>query len=128
MYSPLIPTAQRNHLLSPDNTPASVRSTVDIYLISEFPLLLSGQIKLQVPVFTVCGTCEDVLILKKFRTGAYAIDNMHVLDEATMRCLDVGGVKLCLLGLGGALVPLKIFNNGDGNATIAGGRGTSRKT
>lgn len=124
MYSPLIPTAQRSHLLSPDNTPATIRSTVDISLVSEFPLLLSGQIKLQIPVFTVWGACEDVVILEKFRSGAYAIDNLHVLDEATTRCLDVGGVKLRLLGLGGALVPHKMFDNGDGNATIAGGQGT----
>lgn len=124
MYSPLIATAQRNHLLSPDNTPATIRSTMDISLITEFPLLLSGQIKLQIPVFTVWGACEDVVILEKFRTGAFAIDNLHVLDEATTRCLDVGGVKLRLLGLGGALVPHKMFDNGDGNATIAGGQGT----
>ncbi|KAH7888130.1 hypothetical protein F5I97DRAFT_1865837 [Phlebopus sp. FC_14] len=124
MYSPLIATAQRNHLLAPENTPATIRSTVDISLISEFPLLLSGQIKLQIPVFTVWGACEDVIILENFRNGHYAIDNLHVLDEATTRCLDVGGVKLRLLGLGGALVPHKMFDNGDGNATIAGGQGT----
>ncbi|KAH7912440.1 hypothetical protein BJ138DRAFT_1083537 [Hygrophoropsis aurantiaca] len=124
MYSPLIPTAQRTHLLATENTPAVIRNTVDISLLSEFPLLLSGQIKLQVPVFTVWGACEDVIILEKFRAGVYNIDNLHVLDEATTRCLDVGGVKLRLLGLGGALVPHKMFDNGDGNATIAGGQGT----
>ncbi|KAI6168903.1 hypothetical protein EDD17DRAFT_1523517 [Pisolithus thermaeus] len=124
MYSPLIPTAQKDRLLSPENTPSTIRSTVDISLISEFPLLLSGQIKLQVPVFTVWGACEDVVILEKFRAGSYSIDNLHVLDEATTRCLDVGGIKLRLLGLGGALVQHKMFDNGEGNATIAGGQGT----
>ena len=124
MYSPLIPSTQRTHLLSPENTPQAVRATVDISLLSEFPLLLSGQLKLSVPVFTVWGACEDVLILEKFRAGTYAIDNLHVLDEATTHCLDVGGVKLRLLGLGGAVVPHKMFDNGDGNATIAGGQGT----
>ena len=92
--------------------------------MSEFPLLLSGQIKLQVPVYTVWGACEDVIVLEKFRGGQYDIENLHVLDEATTRCLDIGGVKLRLLGLGGALVPHKMFDNGDGNATIAGGQGT----
>jgi Protein of unknown function (DUF2433) len=124
MYSPLIPSPQRTHLLLPDNSPSVIRSTVNIALLSEFPLLLSGQIKLQVPVYTVWGACEDVLVLEKFRTGTYAVDNLHVLDEATTRCLDVGGVKLRLLGLGGALVPHKMFDNGEGNATIAGGQGT----
>lgn len=124
MYSPLIPSPQRTHLLAPDHTPELIRSTVNISLLSEFPLLLSGQIKLHVPVYTVWGACEDVLVLEKFRTGSYTIHNLHVLDEATTRCLDVGGVKLRLLGLGGALVPHKLFDNGDGNATIAGGQGT----
>ncbi|KAI0643623.1 hypothetical protein C8Q79DRAFT_914452 [Trametes meyenii] len=124
MYSPLIPTAQRNHLLAPENPPSAIRSTVTISLLSEFPLLLSGQIKLQVPVYTVWGACEDVIVLEKFRAGQYDIESLHVLDEATTRCLDIGGVKLRLLGLGGALVPHKMFDNGDGNATIAGGQGT----
>ncbi|CCM01038.1 uncharacterized protein FIBRA_03086 [Fibroporia radiculosa] len=124
MYSPLIPTAQRNHLLAPENPPSVVRSTVTISLLSEFPLLLSGQLKLQVPVFTVWGACEDVTVLEKFRAGQYEVENLHVIDEATTRCLDIGGVKLRLLGLGGALVPHKMFDNGDGSATIAGGQGT----
>lgn len=124
MYSPLIPSAQRTHLLSPENPPAIIRSTVNIELLSEFPLLLAGQLKLQVPVYTVWGACEDVIILEKIRSGAYSIENLHVIDEATTRCLDVGGVKLRLLGLGGALVSHKLFDNGDGNATIAGGQGT----
>ena len=124
MYSPLIPSAQRTHLLAPENSSTVIRSTVNIELLSEFPLLLSGQIKIQVPVYTVWGACEDVSILEKFRTGAYTIENLHVLDEATTRCLDVAGVKLRLLGLGGALVPHKLFDNGDGSATIAGGQGT----
>jgi hypothetical protein len=124
MYSPLIPSAQRTHLLSPDNNAAVIRSTVNISLLSEFPLLISGQIKFQIPVYTVWGACEDVVVLEKFRSNSYIIDNLHVLDEATTRCLDVGGVKLRLLGLGGALVPHKMFDNGDGNATIAGGQGT----
>ncbi|KZT20617.1 hypothetical protein NEOLEDRAFT_1140444 [Neolentinus lepideus HHB14362 ss-1] len=124
MYSPLIPQAQRNHLLEAQNPPAHIRQTVNVSMLSEFPLLLSGQIKLTVPVYTVWGACEDVLVLEKFRAGTYTVDNLHVIDEATTRLIDVGGVKLRLLGLGGALVPHKMFDNGDGAATIAGGQGT----
>lgn len=124
MYSPLIPTAQRNHLLAPENPPSTIRSTVNISMLSEFPLLLSGQIKLQIPVYTVWGACEDISVVEKFRAGTYDIENLHVLDEATTRCLDLGGIRLRLLGLGGALVPHKMFDNGDGSATIAGGQGT----
>ncbi|KAG6864239.1 hypothetical protein C0991_011136, partial [Blastosporella zonata] len=124
MYSPLIPSAQRTHLLAPENTPASIRSTLSISLLSEFPLLLSGTLKLSVPVYTVWGACEDVRVLEKFRLGTYSIPNLHVLDEATTRVLDVGGVKLRLLGLGGAVVGHKMFDCGEGRATIAGGQGT----
>ncbi|KAH9963341.1 hypothetical protein BC827DRAFT_1266618 [Russula dissimulans] len=124
MYSPLIPSAQRNHLLSPDNSAPTIRQTVTISMLSEFPLLLAGQIKLQVPVFTVSGACEDILILEKLRTGTYDVENLHLIDEATTRCLDIGGIKLRLLGLGGAFVPHKMFDNGEGSATIAGGNGT----
>ncbi|OSX60610.1 hypothetical protein POSPLADRAFT_1171705 [Postia placenta MAD-698-R-SB12] len=124
MYSPLIPAAQRNHLLASENPPSIIRSTVGISMLSEFPLLLSGQMKLDVPVYTVWGACEDVAVLEKFRTGQYEVNNLHILDEATTRCLDIGGIKLRLLGLGGALVPHKMFDNGDGHATIAGGQGT----
>ena len=124
MYSPLIPSAQRHHLLAPENPPAAIRQTLTISMLSEFPLLLSGQIKLQVPVFTVAGACEDILLLEKLRTGTYDIENLHLIDEATTRCLDIGGIKLRLLGLGGAFVTHKMFDNGEGSATIAGGNGT----
>lgn len=93
-------------------------------LLSEFPLLLTGQLKLSVPVYTVSGACEDVAVLEKFRLGTYEIDNLHVIDEATSRTLEIGGIKLRLFGLGGAFVPHKLFDNGDGQGTIAGGQGT----
>lgn len=123
-YSPLIPGPQRTHLLSPDNPPALIRQTVNVNLLSEFPLLVSGQLRFDVPVFALWGACEDVQVLEKFRTGQYTIPNLTVLDEATTRAIDVGGVRLRLLGLGGALVSHKLFDNGDGNATIAGAGGT----
>ncbi|KAF8590277.1 hypothetical protein K439DRAFT_1382276 [Ramaria rubella] len=126
-YSPLIPTAQRNSLLLPDAPSASIRNTIvssPTPLLSEFSQLLSGSIKLAVPVYTVWGACEDVSVIEKFRSGQYVIHNLEILDEATTRCIDVGGVKLRLLGLGGALVPHKMFDNGEGQATIAGGQGT----
>lgn len=44
--------------------------------------------------------------------GEYVVENLTVLDEATTRCLEIGGVKLRLLGLGGALVMAKMFDNG----------------
>ncbi|SGY80000.1 BQ5605_C008g05279 [Microbotryum silenes-dioicae] len=57
-------------------------------------------------------------------TYGYSIPNLTVLDEATTRVLLIGGVRLRLFGLGGAVVSHKLFDNGTGNATIAGGGGT----
>ena len=127
MYSPLITVPHRNRILAPENSAEAIRSMIQSSqtpLISEFPKLLTGEIKFNIPVYTVYGACEDVTVLEKFRAGQYNIENLHVLDEATTRCIDVGGVKLRLLGLGGALVPHKLWDNGDGQATLAGGQGT----
>lgn len=63
-------------------------------------------------------------MLEKLRSGDYKIPNLHIIDEAHSRLLDVGGVKLRLLGLGGAIVMHKLFDNGEGRTTIAGGQGT----
>ena len=87
-------------------------------------MFISKQYTLDVPVYTVWGACEDVRVLEKFRSGEYKVDKLHILDEANSRLLDVGGVKLRLLGLGGAVVMHKLFDNGEGRTTIAGGAGT----
>lgn len=119
-YSPILTQAQRTSLLDPSADPSSLRSQLTISSISEFPLLATGQLTLDIPVYTVWGACEDVQILEKIRGGEFKIPNLEILDEATTRAIDVGGIKLRLLGLGGALVPHKMLDNGDGNATIAG--------
>ncbi|KAI9457631.1 hypothetical protein BJY52DRAFT_1204537 [Lactarius psammicola] len=109
--------------LLPENP---MRQSLTIFMLSEFPLLLSGQIKLQVPVFTVAGACEDILLLEKLRSGTYDIENLHLIVGATTRCLHIGRIKLRLLGLGGAFVTRKLFDNGEGEGTtIAGGKGTT---
>jgi hypothetical protein len=92
--------------------------------LSELPLLLNKQITLDVPVYTVWGACEDVRVLERFRSGEYKVDNLHIIDEVNSRLLDIGGVKLRLLGLGGAVVIHKLFDNGEGKTYIAGGQGT----
>ncbi|EJU06007.1 hypothetical protein DACRYDRAFT_112812 [Dacryopinax primogenitus] len=127
LYSPLISPQLRQTRLGNDAVPNAIRHTIFSHstpLLSEFPLLQSGTLRLSVPVYTVWGACEDVQILEKFRSGEYDIENLTILDEATTRCLDIGGVKLRLFGLGGALVMHKMFDNGEGRATIAGGQGT----
>lgn len=92
--------------------------------LSELAFFLNKTYRLEVPVYTVWGACEDVSVLEKLRSQEYKIDNLHIIDESHSRLLDVGGVKLRLLGLGGAVVMHKLFDNGEGRTTIAGGQGT----
>lgn len=127
-YSSLISSSLRASLLtSAPEQPLSLRERVMQHpgpLLSEFTDLLTGQMSLNVPVFTVWGACEDVAIIERFRTGEYQVKNLFVLDEATSKSIEVGGIRLRLFGLGGAVVPHKLFDNGEGAATIAGGQGT----
>lgn len=128
----------REALLNPSPEQLQDQNGQD-FILSEFPKLLSGEITLKVPVYTIWGACEDVHIIEKLRLAAepnstsplnknskneYAIPNLTVLSESVTRLLNIGGVKLRLFGLGGSLVYHKLFDNGEGNATIAGGSGT----
>jgi len=155
-YSSLLTPQFRSQLLSPSTSSTQLRQLLQTspdFVLSEFPKLLNGELKFNVPVYTVWGACEDVSILEKIRlapnsslsipdstpslapstttqtpspelSSSYSIPNLTVLDEATTRVLVIGGVRLRLFGLGGAVVSHKLFDNGQGNATIAGGMGT----
>ena len=113
-YSPLLPPATRNHLLSiPADAPRAdlikaLNDSSTHFPLSQFPHLLSGAITFPVPVFTVWGLIEDVRVLEKFRTGEYEVRNLSVIDEATTRLIEVSGVKLRLFGLGGAVALHKL--------------------
>lgn len=123
-YSPLISEPVKKSI--GQGAPGAVKSRFppNELPLSELPLLISGQLKLDVPVYTVWGACEDVRVLEKFRSGEYKVHNLHIIDEARSMLLEQGGVKLRLLGLGGAVVMHKLFDNGEGRTTIAGGQGT----
>ncbi|RPB24419.1 hypothetical protein L211DRAFT_784820, partial [Terfezia boudieri ATCC MYA-4762] len=130
MYSPLLTDAQKKFASAPNPNGLTVKRRleqsppVEPFVLSELPLFLEKKYTLDVPVYTVWGACEDVRVLEKFRSGEYKVDKLHIIDEASSRLLDVGGVKLRLLGLGGAVVMHKLFDNGEGKTTIAGGQGT----
>ncbi|KAJ5805320.1 hypothetical protein N7474_011207 [Penicillium riverlandense] len=124
-YSPLLPeNVKRTIAQVPPQQSIKQRFTPDQLPLSELSMLLDKRITLDVPVYTVWGACEDVRVLEKFRSGEYKVDKLHIIDEANSRLLDIGGVKLRLLGLGGAVVMHKLFDNGEGKTTIAGGQGT----
>lgn len=123
-YSPLIPENVKKAIAQPGGAPVKSRFAPHDLPLSELSLLLSGDLKLDVPVYTVWGACEDVRVLEKFRSREYKVNNLHIIDEAQSMLLEIGGVKLRLLGLGGAVVMHKLFDNGEGRTTIAGGQGT----
>ncbi|CAG8453754.1 11335_t:CDS:10 [Gigaspora rosea] len=127
-YSTIIPNELRTKFLNTELTsiPELRRIILESEhpLLSEFPLFIEGVKSLIVPVYTVWGACEDVSVLEKFRQKIYKIPNLHILDEANTHLLEIGGVSLRLFGLGGAVVQHKLFDNGEGVATIAGGHGT----
>ncbi|KAI1356138.1 hypothetical protein F5Y01DRAFT_268642 [Xylaria sp. FL0043] len=121
-YSPLISENVKKSISQPG--PVKQRISPDDLPLSQLPQLIKGEIKLDVPVYTVWGACEDVRVLEKFRSNEYKVHNLHIIDEHRSMLLEVGGVKLRLLGLGGAVVMHKLFDNGEGRTTIAGGQGT----
>ncbi|EXJ90754.1 hypothetical protein A1O1_03858 [Capronia coronata CBS 617.96] len=124
-YSPLLNENVKRQITQPaPPRPIKQMFSPDQLPLSELPLLLNKQITLDVPVYTVWGACEDVRVLERFRSGEYKVDNLHIIDEVNSRLLDIGGVKLRLLGLGGAVVIHKLFDNGEGKTYIAGGQGT----
>ena len=125
-YSPLLSDHVKRQIASPQAPQGNIKTRfpADQLPLSELPLFISGKHTLDVPVYTVWGACEDVRVLEKFRSGDYKVDKLHIIDEASSRLLDVGGIKLRLLGLGGAVVMHKLFDNGEGRTTIAGGQGT----
>ncbi|KAI1632697.1 ser/Thr protein phosphatase [Biscogniauxia mediterranea] len=123
-YSPLIPENVKKAIGQGGPGPVKNRFSPQDLPLSELPMLINGQLKLDVPVYTVWGACEDVRVLEKFRSGEYKVPNLHIIDENRSMLLEIGGVKLRLLGLGGAVVMHKLFDNGEGRTTIAGGQGT----
>ncbi|KAL9604688.1 MAG: hypothetical protein Q9219_000408 [cf. Caloplaca sp. 3 TL-2023] len=125
-YSPLLSDNTKRIIQAsqPQQNNIKQRFSPHELTLSELPMFLRKDFTLDVPVYTVWGACEDVRVLEKFRSGEYKVDKLHIIDEASSRLLEVGGIKLRLLGLGGAVVMHKLFDNGEGRTTIAGGQGT----
>ena len=125
-YSPLVPKTM-GATFAGNNSHETLKSAIKKHtepILSELPLFINKSAAFEVPVYTCWGACEDVRVLEKFRAGEYKVDNLMIIDEHDSHLLDIGGLKLRLLGLGGAVVMHKLFDNGEGRTTIAGGQGT----
>lgn len=89
--------------------------------LSELPQFLSGELSLDVPVYTVYGASEDLVVIEQFKSGAYSVPNLHLIDESTSYQIPTHtGPAIRLFGLGGSLILHRFFDNGDGQSTIAG--------
>lgn len=118
VFSPLLDSRS----ISQD--PAELKRTLEPQGLSELPKLLSGNLKLNVPVYTIYGASEDLTVLEKFKTGEYNVPNLHIISEDQTFALETpSGHTVRLMGLGGSLVLHRFFDNGDGTSTIAGTHG-----
>ncbi|WBW72060.1 DUF2433 metallo phosphatase superfamily conserved fungal protein [Schizosaccharomyces osmophilus] len=132
-FSPLIKRLPRSKSFDhyPSNPISDLKNSIASHpdcLLSELPYFLSQERKFIVPVYTVWGASEDVHVLEKFATGEYSIPNLNIIDELHSHLLQIGDLKIRLLGLGGPYVPFKLFDNGEGKGTIAGAQGTTWTT
>lgn len=73
---------------------------------SELPQFLAGDRRFETPIYAVWGNHEDVEVVKKFYTGEYSIENLHILhNQATFHVENIH-----LFGLGGNfIVGQKLF-------------------
>ncbi|ODV92254.1 hypothetical protein CANCADRAFT_18138, partial [Tortispora caseinolytica NRRL Y-17796] len=130
-YSPLVDFKSLPHdssdlrsVLSSQSTSAAAAAAGSTPL-SHFPAYISGHKKFKVPIYTVWGACEDIEVLEQIRRKDIVIENLHIVDEASTYLIETNqGVKLRVFGVGGAVVMHKLFDNGVGTSTIAGGQGT----
>src|SRR6185369_14788798 len=117
-FNPLIPESERIRLSKLSESKSKSESISKLRkavlesdtMISEFSLFREGKKTLIVPVYTVCGSCEDVAVLEKFRSGEYKVRNLNILDEENTYVFDIGGVSLRLIGLGGIIMYNKLFD------------------
>ena len=83
--------------------------------LSELPEFLRGEKRFGVPVYAVWGNHEDVEVIRRFRSGDYAVDQLHLLHENVS--FHLGNIHVFGLG-GNFLVGKKLWQT-----PIAGSRG-----
>jgi len=112
-HSELSPERKKEILAKPT---AEQREFVKCSLpLSELPEFLRGEKRFDVPVYAVWGNHEDVEVIRRFRSGDYAVDQLHLLHEGVS--YHVGNIHVFGLG-GNFLVGKKLWQT-----PIAVGRG-----
>lgn len=80
--------------------------------ISELSKFLSGELKLNVPVYAIYGMCEDSYVINKFRYGEYSIPNLYIIDDSKLHVVQIKDQPILLSGIGGSLSYHKLFHQG----------------
>lgn len=81
--------------------------------ISELEQFIKGELKLEVPVYTIYGMCEDSLVINKFKYGIYDIPNLHIVDDGSIHTINLrNGRSLLFAGIGGSFSYHKLFHQG----------------
>lgn len=89
--------------------------------LSELPEFLSGAKSFTVPVYTICGSREDVAVVQRFCNGEYSVPNLHLIDETHSHLLGEGTERpIRLIGVGGTFSPRRLYNAGAGTGSAAG--------
>ncbi|KAG0678668.1 hypothetical protein C6P40_000255 [Pichia californica] len=99
------------HHLSNDNV--NLKNLLLNQNISQLTKFLSGELKLNIPVYTIYGMCEDSNVINKFRYGIYKIPNLNIIDDSTIHLVKLPKDQSILLsGIGGSLSYHKLFHQG----------------
>lgn len=95
---------------------------------SELSKFISGEERLNVPVYVVWGNQEDVNVINKFADGSYHVPNLYILNQDSSFTIPLDGSTLRLFGLGGAFLYHRFFDIGHGSPTAAGADGVMWST
>lgn len=100
------------HHLSNDNL--NLKTLLINQDISELPKFLSGELKLNIPVYTIYGMCEDSYVINRFRFNYYNIPNLHIIDDCNLHLIKFknNSQSILLSGIGGSLSYHKLFHQG----------------
>ncbi|QPG74842.1 hypothetical protein FOA43_002178 [Brettanomyces nanus] len=80
--------------------------------ISELEDFIQGKKKLDIPVYTIYGMCEDSLVINKFRYGVYKVPNLYIVDDSSIFTVEMKNQVLLFAGIGGSLSYHKLFHQG----------------
>jgi hypothetical protein len=80
--------------LHPPSAPATA------FKLSQIPSLISGEIDLAAPVYTLYGGMDDPTVIESFKSGEYQAKNLKILDEGSSKMVHCGEMDVRLFGIG----------------------------